>query len=105
MTRRGWDPEGLPEGGTAKAAGGVLEGFARDALVNGAVLLSLITVVAGFLTKDTVSTVLGLAVGVPGILLPWLSVGRKWSIPTVWATVLAVLAADIAALVVMWTTT
>ena len=103
--RRGWDPEGLPEGGTAKAAGGLFEGFVRDGFVNGAVLLSLITVVAGFLTKDAASLVIGLVVGVPGLVLPWLSVGRRWSIPTVWVTVLAVIAADVAALVAMWTTT
>ena len=38
------DPEGLPEGGTAKAAGGLLEGVARDWAVNGAVFFSLVVV-------------------------------------------------------------
>ena len=99
------DPEGLPEGGTAKALGGLFEGFVRDAFVNGAVLLSLIVVVAGFLTKTAHWGVAGVVMGGAGIVLPWTAVGRKWVIPRVWITVIAVIGADVAALALMWTTT
>ena len=98
------DPEGLPAGGTAAASAGLFEGFVRDAAVNGSVFLSLIVVVAGFVAPGAVWLVVGLVVGIPGIVLPWLSVGRRWRIPTVWMVVLAVIAADVAALVLMWTT-
>jgi hypothetical protein len=105
--RQGWphDPEALPDGGTGKAAAGLFEGFVRDACVNGSVFLSLITVIAGFVTGDALWMVVGVLVGVPGIVLPWLSVGRKWAVPKMWATVLAVIVADLAALTLMWTTT
>jgi hypothetical protein len=96
------DPEGLPSGGTVRAAGGLFEGFLRDALVNGAVFLSLIVVVAGFLTKVPSWTIVGLAVGVPGIVLPWLAVGKRWPIPRVWMTLLGVYVVDLAALTLMW---
>ena len=99
------DPEALPEGGTGKAAAGLFEGFVRDAAVNGAVLLSLIVVVAGFLTGDPALIAVGVVVGGAGIVLPWTAVGRKWSIPRTWWTVLGVLVADVASLWVMWTGT
>jgi hypothetical protein len=99
------DPEGLPEGGTGKAAAGLFEGFVRDATVNGSVFLSLVVAVAGFLTKETGLIVLGLVVGIPGMVLPWLAVGRRWPIPRTWFTVFAVIVADAIALTLMWTTT
>jgi hypothetical protein len=66
---------------------------------------SLITVIAGFVTTEPVWAAVGVVVGVPGIALPWLSVGRKWSIPTVWVSVSAVIVVDLATLTLMWTTT
>ena len=98
------DPEGLPPGGIATASAGLFEGFVRDAFVNGSVFLSLVVVVAGFVAPGAVWIAVGLGIGVPGIVLPWLSVGRRWPIPKVWVTVLAVMAADLAALSLMWTT-
>jgi hypothetical protein len=103
MTRQ--DPEGLPEGGTGRAAAGLFEGFIRDSLVNGAVLLSLIVVVAGFLTKVGAWSVVGLVVGGAGIVLPWLAVGKRWPILTTWMTVLTVVVVDLALLTLMWFTT
>ncbi len=98
------DPEGLPEGGTGKAAAGLLEGFVRDATVNGTVLLSLVVAAAGFFVGETWAIALGLVVGVPGMVLPWLAVGRKWPIPRTWFTVLAVIVVDVVVLATMWTT-
>ena len=98
------DPEGLPSGGVVSASAGLFEGFVRDAAVNSSVFLSLVVVVAGFVAPGAVWIPVGLLVGVPGIVLPWLSVGRRWRIPKVWVTVLAVIVADLAALVLMWTT-
>jgi hypothetical protein len=103
MTRQ--DPEGLPEGGTGRAAAGLFEGFLRDALVNGAVLLSLIVVVAGFVTKVGAWTAVGLVVGGAGIVLPWLAVGRRWPILTTWTIVFGVFVVDLALLTLMWFTT
>jgi hypothetical protein len=96
------DPEGLPEGGTGKAAAGLLEGFARDWAVNGAVLLSLITAVAGFFTGDAALIALGLVIGITGMGLPWLALGRRWPITRTWVTVFSVIVADAIALSVMW---
>ena len=88
-----------PEDSTGKSPGDL----ALDGFVNAATLLSLVTVVAGFLTEGTVWWVVGLLVGVPGMVLPWLAAGRKWSVPTRWATVVAVIAADAVAMTLMWT--
>ena len=65
------DPEGLPEGGTAQAAGGLLEGVARDWAVNGAVFFSLVVVVAGLFAGGTANVVIGLVIGITGVGLPW----------------------------------
>lgn len=95
------DPEGLPEGGTAKAAGGLLEGVARDWAVNGAVFFSLVVVVAGLFAGGTANVVIGLVIGITGIGLPWVAVGRRWPITRTWVAVFAVIVADVIALAVM----
>lgn len=97
------NPEELPQTHrTAGAVGGLFEGFLRDAMINGAVFFSLIVVVWGVLTQHPAGVVVGVVAGGIGIVLPWLALGRKWSASAQWTTVLAVLATDIAVMILLW---
>ena len=44
---------------------------------------------------------IGLVIGITGIGLPWVAVGRRWPITRTWVTVFAVIVADAIALAVM----
>ena len=100
-----WDigtPKGCPRAAPAKAAGGLLEGVARDWAVNGAVFLSLVVVVGRASSPGArPNVVIGLVIGITGIGLPWVAVGRRWPITRTWVTVFAVIVADAIALAVM----
>lgn len=99
----GNDPEGLPErGGTASAVAGLAEGLVRDWVTNGVILLSLIVVVAGLATQELPWAVVGPVVGVVGALAGFVSIARRWPVRRTWLTLLAMLAADIVLLVVMF---
>lgn len=101
MTRT--DPEGLPEsGGTAGALAGLAEGFVRDWVTNGAILLSLIVIGAGVANGDMPWVVVGPVAGVVGVGVGLMSVAKRWPVPHTWGALAVVLAVDIVLLVVMF---
>ena len=83
-------------------AGRVIGGLVLDSFVNGAVFLSLVTVIAGFVTKQPGWLALGLVVGGIGIVLPWVGVYRKWPEVRSLLIAAAVVVADLSALSAMW---
>ena len=87
----------------AAAAAGLLEGLARDALVTGAVLFGLITSVAGATSGEPAWVAAGLSVGVVGLVLPFVALGRKWSVGRTWLVLAGVLAAEVATMTLIWT--
>jgi hypothetical protein len=99
----GRDPEHISEdASTGAALAGLAEGFARDWVTNGTILLSIITAVAGVVTGNLPWVVLGPAIGILGVLVGWTSIKKRWSIPVTWAALLAVLAVEVVLLVVMF---
>ena len=94
--------EGMSAGGFVAR---VLGGWVVDALVNGAVLLSLVTGIAGFLTGEPGLLALGVVVGLLGMASPWYAVFRKWGDRRVLPIVAVVIVVDLASLTLMWTTT
>lgn len=74
-------------------------------LLNLAAYLSLIVLVAGFLTKTAVWMITGGAVGLVGMVYAFVVLGRSWSRSASLTSGLCVIAIDIVALVLMWTTT
>jgi hypothetical protein len=94
------DPEGLPErGGTAGALVGLAEGFVRDWVTNGVILLSLIVVVAGLVSMALPWVVLGPLVGLVGAAVGFASIAKRWPITRTWLVLVGVLVADIVLLV------
>lgn len=85
-------------GGASRAIGGLL----LEALTNGAVFLSLIVVIAAVITRNPPFLALGVAVGLVGIVFPWLGVYRKWPDASMTLVVVAVLLADFATLWLLW---
>ncbi len=81
-----------------RAGVSLLEAWARDTLVGGAVLFSLIACLAGFAGDGPGWIVLGLAVGLPGAVLPFVAVAR-WSVPVTWLVSLVALLASLAVVV------
>lgn len=101
MTSR--DPEGLPEGGgTGRAAAGLIEGLVRDWTTNGAVLLSLVVIAAGFIDGTSPWPAVGLVVGAVGAVLAFVTIARKWPPARTWLVVLTILAVDAAVLAAIW---
>ncbi|MEZ5097891.1 MAG: hypothetical protein R2731_18530 [Nocardioides sp.] len=82
----------------ARAAGGLLV----DALLNGAVFLSLITVIAGILTKRPGWIALAAVVGVAGMALPWYAIAKKWRDSRAWLVALGVLVVQLGTLGLLW---
>ncbi len=85
-------------GFAARAAGGLV----LDSLLNGAVLLSLITLIAGVLTRSAGWVELGLVVGLAGITLPWWAMARRWGDRRVVVVALGVLVAEVTTMAVLW---
>jgi hypothetical protein len=63
----------------------------HDTLVGGAVLFSLVAVLAGFAGAGPGWLVTGLVLGVPGVVLPFVA-AHRWPPPWTWLAPLAVLA-------------
>jgi multisubunit Na+/H+ antiporter MnhC subunit len=95
-----------PQGSDDMSAGGflarIVSGFVLDAATNGAVFVSLIVLIAGFVTKQPAWIALGVVVGLAGMALPWTGLARKWSDPVMWAVALPVIVIDLAVLALMW---
>ena len=94
-----------PQGDDMRAGGFLarfVQGFVLDALTNGAVLLSLVVVIAGAFTQQPGWIALGVVVGLAGMVLPWSGLARTWPDPVMWAVALPVIAVDIAVLTLMW---
>jgi hypothetical protein len=60
-----------------------------------AVIASVLTVVVGLLAKGWQWGVLGTAVGVPGLVLPFLLRHLRWSAPWIWLVVGLVVVLDL----------
>ncbi len=99
MTQRQDDDAPTTVRGLAARAAGAL---VLDGLLNGAVFLSLITVIAGVLTKQATWIALAVAVGVAGMVLPWLAIARKWRDRRALLIALGVIVVQVAVLAVTW---
>lgn len=98
----GSDPERVsPDASTAGALAGLAEGFVRDWVTNGTILLSLITAVAG-MTTAMPWIVVAPVVGAVGVVVGFLSIAKRWPVGRTWAALAVVLAADVALLVAMF---
>lgn len=86
-------------GGLVVRAAGAL---ALDGLLNGAVFLSLITVIAGVLTKDATWIALAVVVGFGGMALPWIAIAKKWRDRRAVLIAVGVIVVQVAALAVIW---
>lgn len=82
----------------ARAAGGLV----LDALLNGAVFLSLITVIAGVLTRQAAWIALAIGVGITGMVLPWIAIAQKWRDHRAVLVALGVIVVQVAVLAVIW---
>lgn len=99
----GSDPEGLPErGGTAGALAGLAEGFVRDWVTNGVILLSLIVGGAGVANGELPWVAVGPLAGVVGVAVGLMSVAKRWPISRTWVALAIVLVVHIVLLVVMF---
>ena len=78
-----------------RGAAWLLEGWARDTLIGGAVLFSLVAILAGFSGGGPGWVALGLVVGVPGAVLPFVAMVR-WTAPVTWLVSLSFLVAGLA---------
>jgi hypothetical protein len=81
-----------------RAGASLLEGWARDTLIGGAVLFSLIACLAGFAGGGPAWIVLGFAVGLPGAVLPFVAMAR-WSAPVTWLVSLVCFGASLAVII------
>ncbi|QIG42228.1 hypothetical protein G5V58_05125 [Nocardioides anomalus] len=85
-------------GEVARGLGSVAEDWGRDTLVGAAVLVSVISCLSGFADGGVGWILLGFAVGLPGLVLPFVSQAR-WSRPTTWLVALACLVASLAVVI------
>jgi len=86
-------------GGFAVRAAGAL---VLDALLNGAVLLSVITLIAGVLTRSVPWATLGVTVGLAGSVLPWWAMAATWRDRRASVVAAGVIVVQIATLTVLW---
>ena len=100
MTQRPDDERPATTAGAfvARAAGALV----LDGLLNGAVFLCLITVVAGVLTGQARWIALAVVVGVGGMALPWIAIAHKWRDPWALLIGLGVIVAQVTTLAVIW---
>jgi hypothetical protein len=85
-------------GEVARGLGAVAEDWGRDTAVGGAVFFSVVCCLSGFADGGLGWIVLGFAVGLPGLVLPFVSQAR-WSRPTTWLVALGCLVASLAVVV------
>lgn len=97
------DPAPDPEPGIAASAGGLVEGFLRDWMTNGAVLFSLVVIAAGLFEGEGAGRVLAVVVGVVGTVVAFVTIRKAWSPARTWLTVLAILVIDAAVLALVLT--
>lgn len=101
------EPPGPHESSPATVGGAVVDGVAlllRDALLNGAVLLSLVVGIGGVLTGRSPWLWLGPVIGVLGVAaaVPAMRERRNLQGRRVWAVVLVVLLVDVGVMALMW---
>lgn len=79
------------------------EGFLRDSLVTGTVLLSIIVLIMGLTSGDVAWAIGGVAAGVGGSVLVLRAVARHWSFGRQWAAIVGVLVLQCVLMVAFWT--
>lgn len=79
------------------------EGFLRDSLVTGTVLLSIIVLIMGLTSGDVAWAIGGVAAGVGGSVLVLWAVARHWSFGRQWAAIVGVLVLQCVLMVAFWT--
>ena len=87
---------------TAGLVGRAAGAFVLDALLNGAVFFSLITVIAGVLTRQVGWVALGVVIGLAGMALPWYAMAKKWRDSRAWLVAVGVLVVQIATMSLLW---
>lgn len=95
------EPDDAPRtaaGLAARAAGALV----LDGLLNGAVLLSLITLIAGVLTHRPGWIALGVLVGLAGMVVTWWAIARRWRDRRALLLAVAVLVVQITTLALLW---
>jgi len=85
-------------GEVARGFGTVVEDWARDTVIRGAVLFSVLCCLSGFADGGLGWILLGFAVGAPGAVLPFVAQAR-WSRLTTWLVALAFLVASLAVII------
>ena len=81
---------------------GLAEGFVRDWVTNGVILLSLVVAGAGVATGEQPWVVVGPVAGLVGAAVGLMSVAKRWSIAHTWLALVVVLAVHITLFVVMY---
>jgi|GEM_PF-4053768 len=99
MTHQQDDHAPTTVGGFAARAAGAL---VVDALLNGAVLLSVITLVAGVLTRSVPWVTLGVTVGLAGAVIPWWAMAAKWRDRRAVGVASGVIVVEIATMTLLW---
>ncbi|MGH3928933.1 MAG: hypothetical protein ACRDTF_03035 [Pseudonocardiaceae bacterium] len=84
------------------ALAALAEGFLREALIVGAVLFSVITLVIGATSGDPVWAVACIASGIFGTVLVLFAVARHWAFGRQWAAILGVLLLQSVLMVAFW---
>jgi hypothetical protein len=76
-----------------KVFGGLDDSF-RPLISAGALLFSVLTVVVGLVAEGWQWGVLGVAVGVPGIVLPYVARRKLWSAGRIWLLIAFIIVLD-----------
>ncbi|TDC49260.1 hypothetical protein E1212_18860 [Jiangella ureilytica] len=105
MTDDGAQPPAARRHGWVRDLPGALaslaEDFARDSMIVGTATVSVLLAIGGALSGEAASVAAGLLVGLGGAALVLTAAGRKWPIGLQWLVIAAVLAADLAVLVLL----
>lgn len=78
------------------------EGIARDRLFVAAAFCSVVVLALGVMSDYLAMMVAGIAVGVAGLVLVVLALGRKWSAGRQWLLIAALFAVNISMMVIAW---